>query len=86
MTAIIVARITPKDPEKMKAYGAAAAPTVADHGGVFMLRGKRVETLLGMTHHKRLRSFNFRHPMLPKAGSHRLNTKPCKSCAMSPPR
>lgn len=47
MTAIIVARITVNDPEKMKAYGAAAAPTVADHDGVFTLRGKHIETLLG---------------------------------------
>jgi len=31
----------------MKAYGAAAGPTVADHGGAFMLRGKRVAALLG---------------------------------------
>lgn len=47
MTAIIVARITVNNPEKMKAYSAAAASTVANHDGVFALRGKRIETLLG---------------------------------------
>ncbi|MEP4196834.1 MAG: DUF1330 domain-containing protein [Aliishimia sp.] len=47
MTAIIVARITVIDPEKMKAYGAAAGPTVAGHEGIFTLRGKHSETLLG---------------------------------------
>jgi uncharacterized protein (DUF1330 family) len=47
MTAIIVARITVINPEKMKAYSAAAASTVADHDGVFALRGKHIEALLG---------------------------------------
>lgn len=47
MTAIIVARITVNNPEKMKAYSVAAAPTVADHDGVFALRGKHSEALLG---------------------------------------
>lgn len=31
----------------MKAYGGASGPTVADHGGAFMLRGKRAAALLG---------------------------------------
>jgi len=47
MTAIIVARITVNDPEKMKDYGAAAGRTIANHGGEFMLRGKHVAALLG---------------------------------------
>lgn len=48
MTAVILVRITVKDPEKMKAYSAAAAPTVADYGGEFILRGKHVADLLGV--------------------------------------
>lgn len=47
MTAIIVARITVIDPEKMKAYSAAAGPTITDNKGAFALRGKRIKTLLG---------------------------------------
>ena len=46
MTALIVARITVTDPDKMKAYRAAAGTTVADHEGTFVLRGKYIETLL----------------------------------------
>ena len=47
MNAIVVARIIVTDPEKMKAYGVAAAPTIADHGGTFLVRGKHVAALLG---------------------------------------
>lgn len=47
MTALILARITVRDPQQMQAYSAAAGPTVTAHGGAFIARGKHVETLLG---------------------------------------
>lgn len=47
MTALIIARIAVKDPEKMKAYGAAAGPTIAKHEGTFVQRGKHIKSLLG---------------------------------------
>jgi len=47
MTALLIARITVLDPESMQAYGAAAGPTVAAHGGEFIARGKSAQALLG---------------------------------------
>jgi uncharacterized protein (DUF1330 family) len=47
MSAILVSRITVRDPEQMKAYGAAAGPTVAAHGGELLARGNFAEALLG---------------------------------------
>jgi uncharacterized protein (DUF1330 family) len=47
MTAILVSRIQVRDPEKMKAYSAAAAPTAASHGGEVVARGQFADALLG---------------------------------------
>lgn len=47
MSAFLVSRIKVRDPEQMKAYGAAAAPTVAAHGGEVLVRGNFAEALLG---------------------------------------
>lgn len=47
MTALLIANITVRDAEQMQAYGAAAGPTVAAHGGEFIMRGKFADTLLG---------------------------------------
>ncbi|WP_300303228.1 DUF1330 domain-containing protein [Ferrovibrio sp.] len=47
MSAIVVSRIKVRDPEQMKAYGAAAASTVAAHGGEVLVRGNFAEALLG---------------------------------------
>jgi uncharacterized protein (DUF1330 family) len=47
MSAILVSRIRMRDPEQMKAYGVAAAPTVAAQGGEVLVRGQFVEALLG---------------------------------------
>ena len=47
MSAILVSRIRVRDPEQMKAYGAAAGPTVAAHGGEVVARGQLAEALLG---------------------------------------
>ena len=47
MSAILLARISIRDPEQMKAYGAAAAPIVAAHGGEFLARGAFAEAFLG---------------------------------------
>jgi uncharacterized protein (DUF1330 family) len=47
MSAVLVSRIRVRNPEQMKAYGAAAAPTVAAHGGEFLARGTFADALLG---------------------------------------
>ena len=47
MPAIMIARITVRDADRMQAYGAAAGPTVAAHGGEFVARGKYAASLLG---------------------------------------
>lgn len=47
MTALVIARVALRDAEKMKAYGAAAAETLAAHGGEVLMRGAYQETLLG---------------------------------------
>ena len=47
MGAILVSRIKVKDPEQMKAYGAAAAPTIKAHGGEILMRGRFTESLIG---------------------------------------
>ncbi|WP_162917295.1 DUF1330 domain-containing protein [Dongia deserti] len=47
MSAFLVSRIKVRDPAQMKAYGAAAAPTVAAHGGEVLARGNFAEALLG---------------------------------------
>lgn len=47
MTAVFVARIRVQDPDKMKAYVAAAAPTIAAHGGDVLVRGQFAAALLG---------------------------------------
>jgi len=47
MSALLVARIRVRDPEQMKAYGAAAGPTVAAHGGEVLSRGEYALSLLG---------------------------------------
>lgn len=39
MTAYIVVDLTPINAEKMQEYGAAAAATIADHGGEFVVKG-----------------------------------------------
>lgn len=47
MSALLVSRIRVRDPEQMKAYGAAVAPTVAAHGGEVLARGTFATALLG---------------------------------------
>ena len=47
MTALFVARIRVQDPDKMKAYSAAVAPTIAAHGGEVLVRGRFAAALLG---------------------------------------
>ncbi len=47
MSALLVSRIRVRNPEKMKAYSAAAAPTVAAHGGEMIARGSFAAALLG---------------------------------------
>lgn len=47
MTVYVVANVTVRDAAKMEAYAAAAAPTLAAHGGDFVLDGTLAETLSG---------------------------------------
>mgnify|MGYP001602196774 CR=1 FL=1 len=47
MTAYLIATFTVRDAERMDAYAAAAAPTLAAHGGEFVFEGHRAETLFG---------------------------------------
>jgi len=47
MSALLVTRINVRDAEKLKAYAAAASPTVAAHGGEFIARGTFITALLG---------------------------------------
>jgi len=51
MSAFVIVSLTPRDPEKLKAYSAAAGPTVQQHSGQFVARGP-VEVLAGQTQHK----------------------------------
>ena len=47
MTVYLVANVTVLNAERMEAYAAAAGPTVAAHGGEFILDGQLAETLSG---------------------------------------
>lgn len=47
MTALVVARVTPRNSEKMGEYAAAAAKTLSPFGGEIIHRGKFEKTLLG---------------------------------------
>jgi uncharacterized protein (DUF1330 family) len=47
MTAILVARYTVKNADKMEAYATAAGPSVAAHGGEFIAQGENVASLVG---------------------------------------
>lgn len=47
MSALLISRIRVRDPEKLKAYSKAAAPTVATHGGEVIARGSFATALLG---------------------------------------
>ncbi|WP_370979350.1 DUF1330 domain-containing protein [Agaribacterium sp. ZY112] len=50
MSAYIVVDMTPIDPEKLKEYGAAAAPTVAKFKGEFVFKAP-IEVLAGSAEH-----------------------------------
>jgi uncharacterized protein (DUF1330 family) len=47
MSALTVARLTIKDPEKFKDYASKAPQTMEDFGGVFLFRGKAEKNLTG---------------------------------------
>lgn len=47
MSALLVARILVRDPEKLKSYSVAAASTVAAYGGEVLARGTFAGALLG---------------------------------------
>jgi uncharacterized protein (DUF1330 family) len=47
MSALLVSRIRVRNPDQMRAYGAATVPTVAAHGGEVLVRGQFVDALLG---------------------------------------
>ncbi len=49
MSAFIVVDLTPADAEKLQEYGAAAAATIAQHDGEFIVKGA-IEPLNGGNH------------------------------------
>lgn len=51
MSAFVIVHGTPKDAEKMQAYGGPAGETVAKHGGEFIARGPAT-VLSGSSDHK----------------------------------
>jgi uncharacterized protein (DUF1330 family) len=51
MSAFVVVDLTPTDPEKIREYGAAAAATVAQFEGEFVVKGA-IEPLNGGSHHQ----------------------------------
>lgn len=51
MSAYVIVHATPKDADKMQAYGAAAGPTLAAFGGKLVARGP-AESLAGEHAHK----------------------------------
>jgi uncharacterized protein (DUF1330 family) len=53
MSAYVVVQATPKDPDKMQQYGAAAGPTLAAYGGKLAVGGP-IETLYGECPHERM--------------------------------
>jgi len=67
VSAFLVSRIKARDPEQMKAYGAAAAPTVAAHGGEVLVRGNFAEALLGTGAHHATGVIRFPDPAAARA-------------------
>ncbi len=53
MSAYVIAHATIKDPEKLKEYGAVAAPLVTAAGGEFVSVGTVAEVLAGSHDHQR---------------------------------
>lgn len=53
MSVYVIVHATPKNPEKMQAYGALAGPTFAAYGGKLVTRGPS-EALAGEHQHKLL--------------------------------
>lgn len=47
MTALIVARYSVINEEKMDAYATAAGPTVLAHGGEFVAMGEKISAMVG---------------------------------------
>ncbi len=51
MSAFIIVDITPLNADKLKEYGAAAASTIAQYQGEFVVKGP-IESLTGGEHHQ----------------------------------
>ena len=49
MNAFVIAKVVVKDKEKMQQYAAAAAPTIAQHGGEILMRGAFGAALVGQS-------------------------------------
>ncbi len=67
MSAFVVVHVDVKDPEKFKAYGGGAQPTVAAHGGEFILRGKVADVFHGVHSHKQAVVIKFPDQVAAKA-------------------
>jgi uncharacterized protein (DUF1330 family) len=59
MAAYVIVEIETTDPVVMKAYREAAAPTVAVHGGRYLVRGGAVHTLEGAWQPERITVLEF---------------------------
>jgi uncharacterized protein (DUF1330 family) len=77
MSAILISRIRVRDAGQMQAYGAAAAPTVAAHGGEVVGRGQFADALLGEGSPHATGIMRFPPSMPPRPGLHRRSTRPC---------
>ena len=51
MSAFVIVDLTPVDPQKLQEYGAAAAATIAQYDGDFVVKGA-IEPLNGGKHHQ----------------------------------
>lgn len=59
MATYVIAQARTKDAEKLAAYGQAAGPTIAEHGGEMVMRAPVVEVLCGNTDFERFLMIKF---------------------------
>ena len=62
MAAYVIAQVKLKNPEKFAAYGKAAGPTIAEHGGELIIRAPKLEVLAGQADFDRCVVIKFPDP------------------------
>jgi len=65
MAALLVGRVTVKDPEKFQEYVAKSGPTIAEHGGEALFRAKTDKNLTGSGQEHEITAI-FKFPSLEK--------------------